>query len=82
MSVFCECLVCQVEVSASSSTGVFPKVVCRERNREASIMRRPWPTRCSCALKMVRGSNTGYFPLRSSVSVMNFAEDMYVTAKD
>jgi len=80
MSVFCQCRVCQVEVSASSSTGVFPKVVCRDRNREASIMR-PWPTRCSCALKMVRGSNKGCFPLRTSVSVVNFAEDMHVTAK-
>jgi hypothetical protein len=57
-------------------------VVCRECNRDASLIKRPWPTSCSCAVKMVRSSNKGCFPLRSSVNVVNFAEVMYVTAKN
>jgi hypothetical protein len=57
-----------------------PEVVCCECNREASIMR-PWPTVGSCALKMIRSSNKGCFPHHSSVSVVNFAKVMYVTAK-
>jgi len=32
--------------------------------------------------KMISGNNTGCFPLHSSVSLVNIAEVMYVTAKD
>jgi len=49
MSVSCEC--CQVQVSASdSSRGVLPSVMCL-CDREASIVRGPWPTGGCCAIK-------------------------------
>jgi hypothetical protein len=33
-----------------SSRGGLPSVVCLECDREASIMKRPWPTRGFCAM--------------------------------
>jgi hypothetical protein len=54
MNVCCECLCCQVEVFASGWSLVQRSPTecgVSECDREASVMRRPWPTRGCCAKK-------------------------------
>jgi len=49
MCVCCECRVLSVRRANHSSRGVLPSVVCLECHREASIVRKPWPTKGCCA---------------------------------
>jgi hypothetical protein len=61
MSVSCECVCCQVEVSASGWSLVQRSPTecgVSECDHEASIMKRPWPTRGSCAMeKLIKSFN-------------------------
>jgi hypothetical protein len=62
MSVSCECCVLSGRglcVGLITSTEESYRVCVSERDREASIMRKPWPTRSCCAIgKKVRHSVT------------------------
>jgi hypothetical protein len=54
MSICCKCCVLSVEVPASGSSLVQRSPTecgVSECHREASTMRRPWPTRGCCAMK-------------------------------
>jgi len=59
MGVSYECCVHQVEVSVfdHSSGGVLPSVVCLSVYREASILRKLWPTRKYCVMGKKSRSN-------------------------